>query len=452
MTAYRATPEEIDRMPAGVPYIVGNELAERFSYYGMRTILVVFMTHHLRNAAGELEPMTGDQAKAAFHLFAAGAYFFPVLGALLSDAFWGKYRTIIWLSIFYCFGHFALAVDETRVGLTIGLSLIALGAGGIKPCVSAHVGDQFGTKNQHMLERVFSWFYFSINLGAFVSTLLTPWLLETQGPRVAFGVPGVFMLLATVVFWMGRHRFAHIPPGGKAFLDDVLSKEGLALLGRVTGLVLFIAVFWALYDQNSSAWVLQAERMDLMFLGIEWLPSQVQAVNAILVLILIPLNGYVLYPAVSRVFPLTPLRKIGIGFFLTAFTFVISAYIEVRLGQGERVNIGWQLFAYVVLTLAEVLVYGTGLEFFYTQAPNRMKSLVMALFLLAVSIGNLFTSLVNVVIQNPDGTSRLEGAAYYLAFAALMFVSSVAFVFYARRYRAERYVQGAEPLADAPAT
>jgi proton-dependent oligopeptide transporter, POT family len=451
MTAYRATPEDIDRMPGGVPYIVGNELAERFSYYGMRTILVVFMTHQLRNAAGELEPMTGDQAKAAFHLFAAGAYFFPMLGALLADAFWGKYRTIMLLSLVYCLGHLALAIDETRMGLAIGLSLIALGAGGIKPCVSAHVGDQFGTRNQHLLERVFGWFYFSINLGAFVSTLLTPWLLETQGPRVAFGVPGVFMLLATLLFWMGRERFAHIPPGGKAFLADVVSKEGLAVLGRVSGLVLFIAVFWALYDQNSSAWVLQAERMDLMFMGIEWLPSQVQAINPILVLILIPLNSYLLYPAISRVFPLTALRKIGIGFFMMALTFLISAYIEVRIGQGERVNIAWQLFAYVVLTMSEVLVYGTGLEFFYTQAPNRMKSLVMALFFLAVSLGNLFTSLVNVLIQNPDGTSRLEGADYYLAFAAMMFVSSVAFIFYAMRYRAARYVQGtSEVIEDVP--
>jgi POT family proton-dependent oligopeptide transporter len=445
MASYRQTPEEITGMPSGVPYIVGNEAAERFSFYGMKTILVVFMTHHLKNAAGESAPLHPDDAKAWFHAFSASAYFFPVLGAIISDAFWGKYRTIILLSIVYCLGHLALALDETRLGLGIGLTLIAVGSGGIKPCVSAHVGDQFSSKNQRLLERVFGWFYFSINFGSFFSTLLTPVLLESYGPRVAFGLPGVFMLLATIVFWLGRNHFAHIPPAGMAFVREVFSLDGAKLLGRVIGLVLFIAMFWALYDQNGSAWVLQAERMDLEFMGHTWLPSQVQAINPILVLILIPLTSYVVYPQVSRVFPLTPLRKIGVGFFLTVITFLISAHIETRLDAGDKVNIGWQLFAFTVLTLAEVLVYGTGLEFFYAQAPNRMKSLVMALFLLSVSLGNVFTSLVNVWVQNPDGSSKLSGPGYYLFFAGLMFATSVLYIFYAALYRSQRYVQGMEP-------
>jgi POT family proton-dependent oligopeptide transporter len=436
-------------MPGGVPYIVGNELAERFSYYGMKTILVVFMTHHLKNAAGALAPMRPEDAKAVFHLFAAGAYFFPMLGAIVSDVFWGKYRTIIVLSLVYCAGHLALSLNETRLGLFVGLGLIALGSGGIKPCVTAHVGDQFGPKNQHLLTRVYGWFYFSINFGSFFSTLLTPLLLDHYGSRVAFGVPGALMLAATLVFWLGRDKFAHIPPAGAQFKRELFSKTGVELVGSLLGLILFIAMFWSLSDQTGSAWVLQAERMDLDFLGITWLPSQVQAVNPILVLILIPLTTYVLYPQLTRVFPLTPLRKIAIGFFLTAAGFVISAYIEARLDAGVHMNIGWQIFAYVVLTLAEVLVYGTGLEFFYTQAPNHMKSLVMGLFLLSVSIGNAFTALVNVALQLPDGTSRLSGSAYYLFFAGLMLLTSIGFVFYAGRYRERRFVQGVATPVDA---
>jgi POT family proton-dependent oligopeptide transporter len=447
--AYRQAPEQIPGMPSGVPFIVGNELAERFSYYGMKTILVVFMTHHLKNATGADAPMSGDEAKAAFHAFAASAYFFPLIGAVIADAFLGKYLTIMSLSVVYCLGHLALAMDETRLGLTVGLTLIAIGSGGIKPCVSAHVGDQFGQTNQHLLERVFGWFYFSINFGSFFSTLLTPVLLEKYGPRVAFGLPGVFMLIATFVFWLGRKHFAHIPPAGKSFLQEVVSPTGAVLLLRVLGLVLFIAMFWALYDQNSSAWVLQAEKMDLEFLGHTWLASQVQAINPILVLALIPLTSYVIYPQVSKLWLLTPLRKIGIGFALTCLTFLISAYIEMRIGTGERVNIGWQLFAFAVLTLAEVLVYGTGLEFFYAQAPNRMKSLVMALFLFSVSLGNLFTSLVNVWIQNPDGTSKLSGPSYYLFFAGLMAVTTILYAFYASAYRGQRHVQGVERVGAA---
>src|SRR6185369_16488434 len=142
------------------------------------------------------------------------SYFLPILGAFLGDAILGKYRTVLFLSIVYCFGHLALALSHTRLGLVLGLGLIALGAGGIKPCVSANVGDQFGRSNQHLLERVFGWFYFSINLGAFASSVLTPLLLKEYGPHVAFGVPGVLMLLATIVFWLGRNKFVHIPPGG----------------------------------------------------------------------------------------------------------------------------------------------------------------------------------------------------------------------------------------------
>ena len=120
---YRQAPEDIASMPSGVPYIVGNELAERFSYYGMKTILMVFMTHYLKDAAGHGAPLHDTEATATFHLFAAGSYFFPILGAILADALFGKYRTIIVLSLVYCLGHFALALDETRTGLYLGLSL-----------------------------------------------------------------------------------------------------------------------------------------------------------------------------------------------------------------------------------------------------------------------------------------------------------------------------------------
>src|SRR5690606_3091870 len=106
-------------------------------------------------------------ASGYVHLFNTGVYFFPVIGSIIADAFWGKYKTIVLLSLVYCLGHLALALDETRLGLAVGLSLIAIGSGGIKPCVSAHVGDQFGPRNKDLIPKVFGWFYIAINLGAF---------------------------------------------------------------------------------------------------------------------------------------------------------------------------------------------------------------------------------------------------------------------------------------------
>ena len=170
LTSTRATKE----MPRGIPYIIGNAMAERFSFYGMKCILMIFMTKYLVDSQGNPNPMSNEEATYWYHLFTSAVYYTPILGAIISDVFLGKYLTILILSIVYCLGHLTLAIDETTWGLAVGLSLISIGAGGIKPCVSAHVGDQFSKSNQTLLEKAFSWFYFSINLGAAISTLLPP--------------------------------------------------------------------------------------------------------------------------------------------------------------------------------------------------------------------------------------------------------------------------------------
>lgn len=428
-------------MPVAIPFLIVNEAAERFSYYGMRTILVIFMTQHLQNTAGALDVMTDSEARSYYHLFISAVYFFPAIGALIADIWWGKFRTILTLSLVYCLGHAALAMDQTRIGLTVGLTLIAVGAGGIKPCVSANLGDQFRAANSHLLSRAFYWFYFAINLGGGISTLLTPWLLHHVGPHLAFGVPGLLMLLATWVFWLGRHHYAHVPAGGPALFREVIASDSLRAMGRLIPIYLFVACFWALYDQTASSWVLQARHMDLHWMGVEWLPSQIQFVNPFLILLLIPVFAYGLYPAVDRVFPLTPLRKIGAGFFVTVIAFVISAYIEMQIASGLRPGIEWQLLAFLVMTAAEVMVSITCLEFSYTQAPRALKSFVMALFLLSVSLGNAFTAFVNYVIQDGDGTVWLKGPDYYWFFAWVMLGVSLIFLAVARQYQPRTWLQ-----------
>jgi len=432
---YLTTPVDTDRMPPGVPFIVGNEAAERFSFYGMRAILVVFMTHYLMGANGQPDHMTEPRAREWFHLFVASAYFFPLFGAVIADVFWGRYRTIMILSVVYCLGHLALSFNDTRAGLLVGLSLIAIGSGGIKPCVSANVGDQFGARNQHLLPRIYGWFYFSVNIGSFLSMLLIPYLLEHAGPHVAFGTPGVLMLVATIIFWLGRNEFTHVPPGGMQSVRDAFDPKGLKSIAGLLVIFAFIAMFWSLYDQCSSAWVQQAEKMDLRILGFELTASQYQATNPLLILIYIPLFTYGIYPVINMVFPLTALRKISIGFFLTAASFVVPAWIEVLLQRGEKPTIWWQLLAYTFLIAGEIMVSITGLEFSYTQAPKRLKSMIMSFFLAAVTVGNLFTSAVNYFIQNPDGSSKLSGVNYYLFFAGLMFVTAVIFIFVAMFYQ-----------------
>jgi len=345
-TPYRIAPIETKGIPAGIPYIVGNEAAERFSFYGMKTILVVFMTQYLLSAQGQPNYMTDTQAREWMHLFVASAYFFPVIGAIIADAFLGKYVTILALSIVYCAGHLCLALIDLpsaalaatldpKGWMVAGLVLIAVGSGGIKPCVSAHVGDQFGHANKHLIEKIFGWFYFAINFGSFFSTLLTPWLLKNYGAGWAFGVPGILMALATVVFWMGRNKFTHIQPRGLRYFGETFGMSGLKSIFKLVPLYLFVAMFWSLYDQGGSAWVEQAQQMNLHFMGIIWLESQVQAINPLLILIYIPLFAYVIYPLASKVIKLTPLRKILIGFALTVVSFAIAAYAQGLIEKEE---------------------------------------------------------------------------------------------------------------------
>ena len=432
-------------MPSGVPFIIGNEAAERFSFYGMKTILMVFMTKYLMEHGNNA--FTEPEAMVWYHNFSSAVYFFPILGALLSDIFWGKYKTIMNLSIVYCLGHLTLALFESKMGLAAGLTLIAIGAGGIKPCVSAHVGDQFSDSNKELLPRVFSWFYFSINFGSFFSTLLTPLLLQNYGASVAFGVPGILMFIATVIFWLGRHTYRVAPPTGIGhYKKELASPDAKTAILNLAGLYLFVAFFWSLYDQTGSAWVMQAEKMNRMvsFGGqtFEVLSSQVQAINPILVMMFVPLFDFLIYPFFRKFTDVTPLRKIAAGFVLTIASFALTAHAQSLIDAGQDVSIMWQVWSYVILTAAEVLVSVTALEFSYSQAPNSLKSLIMGLYLLSVTLGNTITSLVNKFIQDDQGQTTLSGASYYMFFTWLMLGATVVYLFYARIYKGKTFVQG----------
>jgi POT family proton-dependent oligopeptide transporter len=402
-------------MPTGIPYIIANEAAERFSFYGMKAALAIFLANYLGILGGA--NLSESQATSYVSYFNGAVYLTPLFGALIADTFFGKYRTIVTLSIVYCLGHLSLAFmgvgGTVQLWLLSGLGLIALGAGGIKPCVAAHVGDQFGSSNQHLIPRIFNIFYFSINAGAVISNLAIPFVLKWYGPHWAFGIPGVLMALATVFFWMGRRKFIHVPAQGTPFIKELFSKEGLINIGKLMALFyIFVSMFWCLFDQTATTLVFQAEKMDLNILGIELLPSQVQAFNPFLLLVLIPLFTFVIYPQVGKIIKLTPLRKIGAGFFLMVVSFAIISWAQEAIDRGETPSVAWQLLAYLIFTTAEILISIVCLEFAYTQAMPRMKSFVMSLFLLSVFVGNMMTGLINDYIRIPETKAENEHAEF----------------------------------------
>ncbi|MBR58406.1 MAG: hypothetical protein CMH54_10345 [Myxococcales bacterium] len=717
MTEPRTAPDHnLKGWPKGVPYIIGNEGCERFSYYGMKALLIVYITGLYINLRGMSEQSAEDMATTATHLFSAAVYTLPLIGAVLADRLWGKYKTILYLSVVYCLGHLALAIFEDPMlqknllgdvyidpiqGLMIGLGLIALGSGGIKPCVSAHVGDQFGRGNWHLLQKVFNAFYFMINLGSGLATIIIP---QIQGDLIrydadwnvltdstvnaahyaysghvgwAFGIPGILMGLATIVFWMGRKTFIHVPatPGGKTgrydflsgsfltigltaplfmFLADIHNTNltlGISLVSIALFVILFrarqkieqddgflavmfysvenlldfkfskwqtptlarmlygvvaatgfaavliytivsfsggaagalmalfvgsiaytftlvglrlmlekllalqlirsntgdgtetavetssavaydggekeyspaanpnhwffgpavqrfgrdivegpiavlkvisvlavISVFWGLFHQHSTTWVHQAKAMDRNFelsqmtwiiIGIclgasialaavlsltkshkwRWLITlagaaggvalgyllhdvfpatinerQVAAANPFLVMLLIPYTIYGIYPLMNR-FGIDPhpLQRMTIGMLLAAFSFIPIALIQHKLDAGGSVHVAWQFLPFVIVTFAEVFVSITGLEFAYSQAPKRMKSVIMGFWLINVAIGDFLV----VGLVHTD----MSRVTFFWVFAGLMAAAGIIFGLRARTYEYKDYTQ-----------
>ena len=498
-------------MPRQIPFIIGNEACERFSFYGMRNVLTDFLVGYLLISLAEAERQPA--AKEVFHVFVMGVYFFPLLGGWLSDRFLGKYRVIFWLSLVYCVGQGLLAFSiDSKERFYAGLFLIALGSGGIKPCVSAFVGDQFDQTNKHLAKVVFDAFYFIINFGSFFASLLIPPLLKAGHAGWAFGVPAILMAASTVVLFVGRKKYVHVPPAGKdpngfvSVCRTALFKGGgvnagsvlvgLGALGAVGSLFLWeplglvatlclaivvflgfagigvwlraenargahpdedvdgvkavlrvlvifalVTPFWSLFDQKASTWILQAKSMQLP--GWSWFTtaSQMQALNPLLVMLLIPFNNLVLYPGLKkRGLEPTALRRMGLGIAFSGLAWIVVGSLQLAIDAGQGLPILWQIVPYALLTFGEVLVSATGLEFAYSQAPRRMKGVLMSFWSLSVTIGNLWVLVVNATVKNEGVTKSITErgwgviATQMYFFAAFAFAAAAAFALYARKY------------------
>jgi POT family proton-dependent oligopeptide transporter len=523
------------RLPRQIPYIIGNEACERFSFYGMRNILVQFLVSSVILAYVP-EAERQSVAKDVFHSFVIGVYFFPLLGGWLSDRYFGKYNTVLWFSLIYCAGHACLALFEGhRTGFYTGLFLIALGSGGIKPLVVSFCGDQFTTANKHLAKIVFDAFYWTINFGSFFASLLMPLFLRNFGPAVAFGIPGILMFIATLIFWLGRRQYVRVPPtrgedphsffnvartalttqapgqGRPGFwmaafgvglaavmlacwalhawfgvslpfwpedfhfvisaclaLGALIAFGGIGVsmqLERARGhhpdaavdgvravlriLIVFALTtpFWSLFDQKASTWVIQGKAMIVPH-DAWWWPSwlvqeagQMQALNPLLIMLLIPFNNIVLYPALRRIgWEPTALRRMGFGIAFAGIAWIIAGLIQLNIDSGAQTSLAWQAWPYLLLTFGEVLVSATALEFAYSQATQSMKGVIMAFWYLASTFGSLWVLLTNVAVRNEAVTARIattgysENAFLMFFFAAFAFVAALAFAAYARTY------------------
>ena len=212
--------------------------------------------------------------------------------------------------------------------------------------------------------------------------------------------------------------------------------EGPHAVFKVCTIFIFIPIFWAIFDQHGSTWILQAQSMDTHMFGIEVRPEQVSAANPLMVMALIPIMNVIYKLVESMGIQATPLRRMVVGLFVAGGSFGIAASIQHAIDQSGPgvISIWWQVLAYLVLTTSEVLVSITALEFAYTQAPKRMKSVVMGLFLLTVTLGNVFVSLM-------AGAKDLSPANFFWFFCWVAVGVGVLLGVRARFYKQRDYPQ-----------
>ncbi|WKY06041.1 hypothetical protein Q1695_006329 [Nippostrongylus brasiliensis] len=368
-------------------FIFGNEFCERFSYYGMRTVLTLYFMTILR--------FDGDQATVWYHLFVFVCYCSPIAGSIIADGYIGKYQTILYISCLYAVGQSLLAVAAIfPAGSSLhpfldllSIMLVGLGTGGIKPCVPAFGADQFPQEEKEMISMFFSVFYVAINCGSLISTFITP-ILRVQSCfgaetcfSLAFGVPAVLMILATVLFVVGTPCYVRNPPkeniialvckeiwnalrnrwsatekrdhwmdyaleghecqdserccrdGGEdpLFCPKEKLVEDIKGVIRVLVLMLPIPVFFALYDQQGSRWILQAVSMDgRITSGFTLYPDQMNVFNPLLVIILVPIFQTIIYPKLERMgWNPTLLQRMGLGGYVAAVSFVVCGIVQL---------------------------------------------------------------------------------------------------------------------------
>ncbi|XP_067315337.1 solute carrier family 15 member 1b [Pseudorasbora parva] len=352
----------------------------------MKAVLVLYFKYFIG--------WDNDFSTTIYHTFVALCYLTPIMGAIIADSWLGKFKTIVYLSIVYTIGQVIMAIsaihditDTDRDGVPdnktfhialsmLGLILIALGTGGIKPCVAAFGGDQFEDHQEKQRSTFFSIFYLSINAGSLLSTLITPILRSQQCGiyskqscfPLAFGVPAALMVVALIVFVVGHGMYIMESPKGNILLQvmkcigfavnnrfkhrskqypkrqhwmdwaeekyDKLLIAQVKMVLKVLFLYIPLPMFWALFDQQGSRWTLQATTMDGNFGAFIIQPDQMQIVNPVLIVIMVPIMDSAVYPLIKICkINFTPLRKMTVGMLFAALAFVAAALLQIQIDQ-----------------------------------------------------------------------------------------------------------------------
>jgi POT family proton-dependent oligopeptide transporter len=408
--------------PRGLFVLFFTEMWERFSYYGMRALLVLYMTHHLFVEAEKGAPVFGYGAIRSFvqsvaemfgasgalsnqavssqiyGLYTGFVYFTPFFGGILADRFFGQRKSVYLGGVLMAIGHFLMAIESLFFP---ALLFLILGNGCFKPNISTQVGGLY-PKGDHRRDGAFAIFYMGINLGAMFSPFVCGTLGEKVGWHWGFGAAGVGMLIGLAVYHFGRHHLptdrqteheASLPE--KPASEEKLTPVEWKSIGALIFLCVVNIVFWAVYEQQGNTMQLWShDRTNWMMFG--WLApsSWFQAFNPFFILIFtVPLTLFWGWQNKRNQEPST-VTKMGLGCMLLGLAFVIMIVGAKTLGATEKGSPFWLICTTLVLTLGELYLSPIGLSLVTKLAPVRMVSMLMGMWFFSAFFGNILSGIL----------------------------------------------------------
>ena len=419
------------KQPPGLFLLFGVEMWERFSFYGMRAFLTLFLI----SSAGGFG-WSKEQASHLYGWYQGLVYLTPLLGGYLADRWLGIHRSIVIGGIIIAAGHFCLAIPA-KPTFFLGLALIILGTGFFKSNISTMVGQLYSERDRRR-DAAFTIFYMGINLGASLGQIVCPKLADAYNWHIGFSAAGVGMVLGLVVYLMFKRRFlgplgdvparqTHDATNTSTAKQPLtaLEKKGIA---AIAVLAFFNIFFWMAFEQAGSSMTFFAEeRTRRMFLGLNFLAPYFQSVNSISVIVLAPVFAWMWTRLETRGWaPSTPVR-FALGLFLLGSGFAVLV-IGARLSDGgARVSPLWLIVTYVLHTCGELCLSPVGLSMVTKLAPARFESLAMGAWFFSMFIADLLAGFIAGAVEKVEKGQLfhlLGGQAdFFLMFVVSTFVA-----------------------------
>lgn len=431
--------KEIFGHPAGLYVLFFTEMWERFSFYGMRALLVLYMANYLladpAKAADIIGyttlqnilinifgPLTVQQMSSQLYgLYTGFVYFTPFFGGMLADRVLGQYRTVYLGGFLMAIGHFLMASEQAFL---LALLFLILGNGCFKPNISTQVGDLY-KEDDPRRDRAFGIFYMGVNLGAFLSPFVCGTLGQKVGWHWGFGAAGVGMLIGLVVYWLGRDL---IPNTGKSIAavekaaSRKLTKKEWNAVYALAFLCFLNIMFWAVYEQQGNTLQLWADKKtDWVFFDWEVPSSWFQSFNPFMIIVFTPLLASFWGWQNKKKREPNSITKMGIGCVLVGAAYILMILAAITVPGDERGSVMWLVGTVFVFTLGELYLSPIGLSLVSKVAPKPLLGTMMGLWFLSSFFGNYATGLIGMLYD------VMSKDAYFLVLCLMGVVTGVVF-------------------------